>query len=178
MVPSASPKRAQIAEYYTVENDATSQDRDFPIRLLEQLKRLRSESFSGVGLVFYSHLKELPSTPLGHRTAMKPDLPTSGFEAIACMLAKVSDHESPWHDGFHMIDMKSRSLTHLSQFLAPPLEDLAQPPEDRPNGARQMTALLTSLIPGITYVGVLSTGDEIVVYENGKILARAPEKNE
>ncbi|WP_150601535.1 hypothetical protein [Pseudomonas fluorescens] len=77
-----------------------------------------------------------------------------------------------------MIDMKSQTLTHLSQFLAPPLEVLARLPEDRPNGARQMTALLTSLIPGITYVGVLSTGDEIVVYENGKILARATEKNE
>ncbi|PMV19569.1 hypothetical protein C1X21_17865 [Pseudomonas sp. FW305-3-2-15-A-LB2] len=170
--------QAQLAEYYTVETSAAPQDRDFPVILLEKIKRLRSEAFSGVGLVFYYDLEELPSVPLGHRNAMKPDLPIFGAEAISRILAKVSDQASPWHDGFHMIDMRSQSLTHISQFLAPPLKCLAQPPEDLPSGARQMTALLTSLIPGITYVGVLGMGDEIVVYKNGRVLARATEKNE
>ncbi len=155
-----------------------SQDRDFPFRLLKQLKLLRPESFSGVGLVFYSHLEGLPSTPLGSQTATVPDLPVFGIEAIVRILASVSDHSSPWHDGFHMIDMRSKSLTHLSQYLAPPLRGLSKLPGDRPHGARQMTALLSSTIPGITYVGVLSTGEEIAVYENGNLLARATEKNE
>jgi len=170
--------QAQLAEYYTLENDTASQDRDFPVRLLEQIKKLRSESFSGVGLVFYFRLDELPSMPLGRQNAMKPDLPIFGVEAISRILAKVSDHESPWHDGFHMIDMESQSLTHLSQFLAPPLKGSAQISEDRPSGARQMTALLTSLVPGIAFVGVLSMGNDVVVYKNGKILARANEKYE
>jgi hypothetical protein len=155
-----------------------SQDRDFPFRLLKQLKLLRPESFSGVGLVFYSHLEGLPSTHLGSRTTTAPDLPVFGIEAIARILASVSDHASPWHDGFHMIDMRSKSLTHLSQYLAPPLRGLSKLQGDRPHGARQMTALLSSTIPGIAYVGVLSTGEETVVYENGNVLARATEKNE
>jgi hypothetical protein len=170
--------QAQLAEYYTVETSTAPQERDFPVILLEQIKRLRSETFSGVGLVFYSDLEELPSVPLGHRNAMKPDLPIFGAEAISRILAKVSDQASPWHDGFHMINIQSQSLTHISQYLAPPLKCLAQPPEDLPSGARQMTALLTSLIPGITYVGVLGMGDEIVVYKNGRVLARATEKDE
>ena len=71
--------------------------------------------------------------------------------------------------------MRSKSLTHLSQYLAPPLRGLSKLPGDRPHGARQMTALLSSTVRGIAYVGVLSTSEEIVVYENGNILARAIE---
>jgi hypothetical protein len=159
-----------------METNAPPHDRDFPVILLKQIKRLRSESFSGVGLVFYSHLAELPSVPLGQRNAIKPDLPIFGVDEISRVLVKVSDHDSPWHDGFHMIDTQSHSLTHLSQFLAPPVKDFAQLPEDLPSGARQMTALLTSLIPGIRYVGVLSMGDEITLYENGSIVVREPQK--
>lgn len=161
-----------------MENSVASQDREFPFLLLKRLKMLRPKSFSGVGLVFYSHLEGLPSTPLGSRTATTPDLPVFGIEAIARVLASVSDHASPWHDGFHMIDMRSKTLTYLSQYLAPSLRGLSKLPENRPHGARQMTALLSSTIPGIAYVGVLSTGEEIVVYENGNILARAADKNE
>ncbi|QEE13618.1 hypothetical protein [Aeromonas hydrophila] len=175
---AASGMKAQLVEYYSVENVTTSQYRYFTIQLLEQLKLLKSGSFSGVGIVFYYQLEVLPSTYLGNRSATKPELPVCGLEAIARMLANVSDNESLWHDGFHLIDMRSQSLTHISQFLAPPLNDLSQLPENRPNGARQMTALLTSMIPGIAYVGVLSTSEEIVVYENGNILARATDKNE
>ncbi len=169
--------KVQLAELL-VKNSMASQDRDFPFRLLKQLKLLRPESFSGVGLVFYSHLEGLPSTPLGSRTTTAPVLPVFGIEAIARILASVSDHASPWHDGFHMIDMRSKSLTHLSQYLAPPLRGLSKLLGGRPHGARQMTALLSSTIPGIAYVGVLSSGEEIVVYENGNVLARATEKNE
>jgi hypothetical protein len=161
-----------------VENSVVSQDREFPFLLLKRLKLLRPVSFSGVGLVFYFHLEGLPNTPLGSRTAPTPDLPVFGTEAIAQILASVSDHASPWHDGFHMIDMRSKALTHLSQYLAPSLGGLSKLPADRPNGARQMTALLSSTIPGIAYVGVLSTGEEIVVYESGNVLAGAAEKNE
>ena len=155
-----------------------SKDRDFPIRLLKQLKRSRSEDFSGIGIVFYSQLGGLPSTPLGSLAATKPELPIFGFEAITCTLTYVSDRISSWHDGFHMIDMESESLTHLSQFLVPPLGDLLQHVNNRPYGARQMTALLTSMIPGIVCVGVLSTSGEVRVYENGKVLVRVTEKDE
>ena len=161
-----------------MENSVESQDREFPFLLLKRLKRLRPKSFSGVGLVFYSHLEGLPSTPLGSRTATTPDLPVLGIEAIARVLAGVSDHGSPWHDGFHMIDMRSKTLTYLSQYLAPSLAGQSKLPEDRPHGARQMTALLSSTIPGIEYVGILSTAEEIVVYQNGKILAGSADKNE
>lgn len=139
---------------------------------------LRPKSFSGAGLVFYSHLEGLPSTPLGNRTATTPDLPVFGIEGIARVLASVSDHASPWHDGFHMIDMSSKTLTYLSQYLAPSLRGLSKLPDGRPHGARQMTALLSSTIPGIAYVGILSTNAEIIVYENGSILDEVVYKNE
>lgn len=160
-----------------MESSVVSQDREFPFLLLKRLKMLRPKSFSGVGLVFYFHLEGLPSTPLGSRAATTPDLPVFGLEEIARVLASVSDHASPWHDGFHMIDMRSETLTYLSQYLAPSLRNLSKLPEGRPHGARQLTALLSSTIPGIAYVGVLSAGEEIIVYENGIIL-EAADKNE
>jgi hypothetical protein len=150
----------------------------FPTLLLDQVNLWKTDSFTGVGVVFYSELKELPSAALGNDATPKPWLPVSGADAIARTLADVSNSASPWHDGFHMIDIRSQTLTHLSQFLAPPLHSLEHLPKARPSGARQMTALISSMIEGIDYVGVLSTSGEIVVYQNGQAVARVITKHE
>jgi hypothetical protein len=154
------------------------QDNHFPTRLLDQVSLLRPDSFTGVGVVFYSELKALPSAALGNSNTPKPCLPVSGADEIARTLADLSDSASPWHDGFHMVDIRSQTLTHLSQFLAPPLNSLSHLPKDRPSGARQMTALISSMIEGIDYVGVLGASGEIVVYKNGQVIARVTTNHE
>lgn len=156
----------------------TLQDNHFPALLLGQVNIWRPNSFTGVGVVFYSELRALPSAALGNSATPKPWLPVSGVDAIARTLAEVSDNASPWHDGFHMVDIQSQTLTHLSQFLAPPLNNLSHLPKARPRGARLMTALISSMIEGIDYVGVLSTSGEIIVYKNGQVVARATTEHE
>lgn len=148
-----------------------SHDEEFVFRLLTHIKRLKSESFAGVGLIFYLDLEGLPSIPLGDPVTARPVLPVVGIDEIAKTLVCVSDYGSLWHDGFHMIDIRSKSLTHLSQYLAPQLSGASIRSEGRPNGARQMTALISSSIPGIAYVGVLGVSEEIVVYQCGDVLS-------
>lgn len=154
------------------------EENNFPIDLLGQVKIWRSNSFTGVGIVFYSALKALPSAALGNPITPKPQLPASGIDAIARTLADISDSVSPWHDGFHMVDTRSQELTHISQFLAPPLSNLSYLPESRPSGARLMTAMISSMMDGIDCVGVLSTSGEIVVYKNGQNIAQAIKQHE
>ncbi|MDT4869313.1 hypothetical protein FQZ97_1043370 [compost metagenome] len=99
------------------------EENHFPIYLLGQVKIWRPSSFTGVGIVFYSALNALPSAALGNPITPKPQLPVSGIDAVSRTLAYVSDSASPWHDGFHMVDIRSQTLTHISQFLAPPLNN-------------------------------------------------------
>lgn len=147
-------------------------DKNFPNLILAKINLSRSSSFTGIGVVFYSELKELPSVALGNSTTSRPRLPILGFDAIVRTLVKVSDISSPWHDGFHMIEMQSKTLTHLSHFLSPSLDSMPQLPDNRPSGARQMTALIVSMIDGVDYVGVIGTTGEIIMYRDGCALAQ------
>lgn len=128
----------------------------------------RPPAFSGLGVVFYQSLDSLPRLSLGGSETPLPQLPISGIGKIADTLAGISDYKSPWHDGFHLVDVSSWTLTQLSQFLSPPLPDhereIGVP---RPAGARHMTALLVSRIPGIVCVGLLTQAGEINLFENG-----------
>lgn len=143
-------------------------DKNYVVQVLQQTARRRIQKFTGLGVVFYNDLTALQYLALGHPHAKKPSLPITGIQEVADTLAASSDISSPWHDGFHLVDMRSRSLTHLSQFLAPSLGDVPLLAEDfRPSGARQMAALLTSKTPGILHVGLLSVTGDTTIYSAG-----------
>jgi len=167
-----------LAEAITVDQCMKPEENHFPTDLLNQLKAWRSDSFTGAGIVFYSALKALPNAALGNPLTPKPQLPITGIDAIASTLSDISDSASPWHDGFHMVDIRSHTLTHLSQFLAPPLENLPYLPESRPSGARLMTAMITSMVDGIDCVGVLSTSGDVIIYKRGLNIAQAIKEHE
>lgn len=138
------------------------------IEVMRELKRLRTSDFSGVGVVFYMPPLELPIAPLGRSSTAKPKLPVRGVYEIAKTLASVSDRSSLWHDGFHLVDAQSFALTHIAQFLAPPLKYVPDIASDaQPTGARQMTALLTSRLPCVVSVALLSANGEASFYSGG-----------
>ena len=126
---------------------------------------MRGRDFSGIGLVFYEDLAYLPHLQLtdGYvdsdpRRLVEVDL------AIA--LSSISVMSSPLHDGFHFVDVRRWQLTHLSQFISPPIpSDATQ--RFHGNGARLMAALLTSLLPGIACVGLVTHGGEIHLFSHG-----------
>ena len=99
-------------------------------------------------------------------------LPVQGTDAIASTLANISSASSPWHDGFHLVDFTGPALTHISQYLAPPVgtrgtEVLGI---QRPTGARHMTALLVSQLEGVACVGLLPRHAEPTVFERGVLV--------
>lgn len=138
------------------------------LEVMMELKRLRTPGFAGVGVVFYRPPLRLPIASLGRSNSAKPSLPIHGARDIATTLASVSDRASPWHDGFHLVDAQSLALTHIAQFIAPPLDHVRAIASDaQPTGARQMTALLTSKLRCVGSVALLSTVGEINFYSEG-----------
>lgn len=151
---------------------------EFPLTLLKLINATKKKQFTGVGIVFYNDLQFLPIAALGSITTPKPHLPISQIDTIARTLTVLSDLQSPWHDGFHLINSDSQALTHISQFLAPPLDHLPDNKSSRPSGARLMTAMLSSMVIGIDCIGVLNTSGEIIIYQDGKISIKAASSHE
>ncbi|MDI1238180.1 MAG: hypothetical protein PSV26_11915 [Polaromonas sp.] len=149
------------------------------LQVMMELKRLRTSGFSGIGVVFYKPPLKLPIAPLGKPSTTKPGLPVQGVSDIAMTLASVSDKASPWHDGFHLVDVQSLALTHIAQFISPPLVHVSDIASDaQPAGARQMTALLTSRIPCVYSVALLSAAGEISFYSEGMLNTFLGDKHE
>jgi len=150
--------------------NARSMVDNIAIEVLRELKRLRTPGFAGIGVVFYKPPLKLPIAPLGRSGTTKPPLPIHGVHEIATTLASVSDRASPWHDGFHLVDAQSLALTHIAQFIAPPLDHVPEiAADDQPAGARQMTALLTSRLPCVISVALLSATGEASFYSDGML---------
>jgi hypothetical protein len=143
------------------------------LQMLEEVWRKRPPAFTGLGVVFYASPVALPSVPLRENVALKDGAPVLGMEEISQCLSELSDLHSPWHDGFHFVDVDHFALTHLAQYLAPPLNtEILAACVERPAGARQMTALLTSGISRVQAVAVMSAAGEIRLYADGRLVSK------
>jgi hypothetical protein len=139
-------------------------------QVLRAIAHLRDQDFTGVGVVFYEGLAHLPHLQLTDST-VKADPRQFAEVDLAVALSSISVMSSPLHDGFHFVDARNGQLTHLSQFISPPIpSDAAH--RFRGTGARLMAALLTSLLPGIVCVGLVSHGGEIHLFSHGNDAAQ------
>lgn len=125
--------------------------------------------FAGLGIVFYDSLKVLPHLQLEVVGNERFDLPVQGLELICDVLSRTARLSSPWHDGFHFVHAGSVLLTHLCQFIAPPLPN-ATDAMPRASGARHMTALLASQVDGIEAIGLLTQEHLASIYEAGRLV--------
>lgn len=121
--------------------------------------------FSGIGIVFYVPPLTLPTISLRSVGDLVVRLPLASDD-IASFLASVSGKSSPWHDGFHLVDSRTFSLTHLAQFVAAPLGTTQV--QLQIGGARHMTAILASQVAGVTSTAILATDGRASVYEGGR----------
>ena len=135
--------------------------------LRHAVTRLPSD-FAGMGIVFYDSLIALPHLQLEVVGDERFDLPVQGLEFICDVLARTARQSSPWHDGFHFVHAGSGSLTHLCQFIAPPLPSVSDG-APRASGARHMTALLASQVAGIVSIGLLTHERVASIYEAGRL---------
>lgn len=139
------------------------------LHLLRHAAPTLSSDFAGLGIVFYDSLKALPHLQLEVVDDERFDLPVQGTKLICDVLARTARLSSPWHDGFHFVHKGSASLTHLCQFIAPPLPD-SPDAAPRASGARHMTALLASQIDGIVAIGLLTQEHVASIYEAGRLV--------
>jgi hypothetical protein len=120
--------------------------------------------FSGIGIVLYIPPLALPTISLRPIDELVVRLPVAS-DHVASFLASISGKSSPWHDGFHLVDSRTFSLTHIAQFVAAPLGTTQVCLQF--GGARHMTALLASQVTGVTSTAILATDGRASVYERG-----------
>lgn len=139
--------------------------------LLEQVTRLHTPSFTGLGLVFYRNPMSLPACALGDQSLFEFSLPAEGSEHIADILSRISQADSNWHDGFHLIEVDEFKLTHVCQFLSPSPELLSPPsPGNLPIGARQKSAMAISRLPSVACAALINSRGEAQVFLGGALL--------
>ena len=138
------------------------------LQLLRYTAPKLASDFSGLGIVFYDSLTALPHLRLEVSGDERFDLPVLGLEPICEVFVRTARQSSAWHDGFHFVRASTTTLTHLCQFIAPPLpgRDDAAP---RASGARHMTALLASKVAGIAAIGLLTHERAASIYEAGRL---------
>lgn len=157
----ASPRTRSIAQ----------PSRDMARQLLEAIAGLRTPEFTGVGVVFYDDgLDGLPHLQLTSN-GEAPDLQQLPGADLAQALATISMNSNPLHDGFHFVDVRSWTLTHLSQFISPPIPPAAAG-RFHGTGARLMAAVLASLLPGIQSVGLVSSAGQTHLFSGGVDVAK------
>ncbi len=127
-----------------------------------------NDDFSGLGIVYYENLIHLPYISL-HKEELLLDIESKNFNET---LIKISRYSSAYHDGFHFINVESKKITHISQYISPSLESVANINMNHiiPCGAREMTAFLTSNIEGVFCVGLISANKTIKIFKDGSII--------
>jgi hypothetical protein len=139
--------------------------------LLSQISRHRPPKFSGLGVIFYRRPIRLPIHALGSQGSFRPLLPIQGAAEIAKVLRSVSSADSPWHDGFHLVDARSLTLTHVSQFISPSKSSLTNSQIGKtPIGARQLAAIAVSKYRSADCVALVSANGDMQLYRDGKML--------
>jgi hypothetical protein len=158
-----------------VASDEAQKASELARRLMKAVHSLNPLQFVGLGIVAYSPPLRLPAVPLGGWMSERPTLPIKGTSAISQCLGVLSSRTSQWHDGFHFIDADSAVLTHVSQYLAPSLDQILKiEPAALPTGARQLTALLISGIESVRCVALLTADKHITIYQEGRLVTREP----
>jgi hypothetical protein len=141
--------------------------------LLENVRRRKGPGFVGLGVIVYRQFAGLPVLALGSQANSHPRLPARGVDTIADVLTEIADRSSPWHDGFHLMESDTFTLTHVSQFFSPPLPlDGIFAGVAEHMGARQMAALLGSSMPNVECIVLLNQGGQVHVFKGGELIAQ------
>lgn len=144
-------------------------EEEWVTRLFRLLSGDVPSSFEGVGLVVYHPPMVLPVTPLVPIARM-PANKAIDVEGSAGFLRSLAASPENLHDGFHLIDAQRLVITHICQYVAPPIPPM-MPSQALPYpvGARYMTALLASLLPTVVLTATLNAREGAVLFVNGQL---------
>ena len=134
------------------------------INLCNDINKLKSKNFEGIGLVIYSDIKELPVASMNAEKTTY-DLPISNYDDILKTLIEISSSNSKFQDGFHLLS-KEFKLTHISQYFSTPI--IKNLIVTNIFGSRYRTALYGSCLPNVLFTAVISKNYGLIIFENGK----------
>lgn len=137
------------------------------IKLLKEIANYKVNNFSGLGLILYNSKSflDIPCISLRPSFESPTNISLDHQKNAVNFLLKISQNSHPFHDGFHFFDEKGK-LTHISQYLAPPII-----PDVIPNelcGSRYLTALCASILKGVIATGIITHDYNIFYFEKGK----------
>lgn len=134
------------------------------MKLCNDINKLKSKNFEGIGLVIYSDIKELPVAPMNTEKIIY-DLPITKYNDVLNTLIEISSSNSEFQDGFHLLS-KQLELTHISQYFSTPIiEKLVV---KNTFGSRYRTALYGSCISNVLFTAVISKNYGLIIFEKGK----------
>lgn len=128
--------------------------------LLAHVRDHAPEDFSGVGVVMCRDPSGLPAFPLDPSFRVDANRP-----ALELILTLASSR-SPHHDGFHFLDEKL-AMTHVCQYLSPPVDRSAVARLPARVGARYVTALLASGLPSVIATGIVGSDRTVHLFQRG-----------
>lgn len=127
---------------------------------LTQVKLLATHDFSGIGLVVYKDIKNIPIFPL-----QQQNFKTDPNDFVSDLL-EISSYGSEYHDGFHFIS-EGFEISHVAQYFSPPIISNAKVDYSKALGGRFMAALFGSYVQGVLLTGILTRGNGIKIFEHG-----------
>lgn len=129
--------------------------------ILLKVEKEADDDFSGIGIILYSEINEIPVFPLhGNNIEVEED-------ELVPTLVKISKINSSYHDGFHFISSNFK-LSHTSQYFSPPIVRGIRVGKARVAvGGRYMAALFGSCIPSILLTGIVTKSNGVVIFKDG-----------
>lgn len=132
--------------------------------LLLTIKELKPEKFSGIGVILYNNVENLPISPLREGEYLKK-MPVTDFDLVIKYLLEVSCQDNVWHDGFHLLSPEFH-LTHFCQYVSTPI--IKDATIEFKYGSRHRTALYGSFLENVVACGVISSDLNAVIFQQGK----------
>lgn len=123
-------------------------------------------NFSGVGLLLYDPetFEDSWYADLRPSVSCLEDVSLGSGKALPKLLEMASG-ENILHDGFHFFECKTGCMTHVAQYLSPPIA-----PEIEVNekyGTRYRSAQYSSLVKGVILSGVVNSDNSYHVFRRG-----------
>lgn len=133
------------------------------IDTLTQVKQVATHDFSGIGLVVYKNIKNIPIFPL-----QQQNFKTKTNKLVSDLL-EISSYSSEYHDGFHFMS-EDFEMSHVAQYFSPPIISNANIDYSKALGGRFMAALFGSYVQGVLLTGILTRDNGIIIFEHGDII--------
>ncbi|WP_417431675.1 hypothetical protein [Halpernia sp.] len=133
------------------------------IEIIDNILKSKSIDFTGLGLIIYRELKNLPLESINENCLLGEIL--IDVKSISNKLIEISTKDNICHDGFHLVN-ESFDLTDLSYYFSTPISNVLKPSHMK--GSRYRTAFYGSLLNDVLCTVSISSRFDVFIFINGK----------